>query len=205
METIIQLIQDYGIPAVFILITLEYACLPVPSEVVLPLSGAVAVGAGVRYPVIVLVATVAGLLGSFICYCIGRFGGVAVMHRLLARFPKMKPGIDYSQRQFNKYALLSVGVGRIIPLCRTYISFVAGLGRQNPLSFALSSTAGILVWNSILIGVGYYFSENWQSVLAYYEDYKIVVVILAVLAVAVFGGYKYYKYSKAKKENGAGQ
>ncbi len=199
METIMQLIQEYGLPAVFILITLEYACLPVPSEIVLPFAGAVAVGAGVGFPVILLLATAAGLVGSFICYLIGRYGGVAVMHKLVTRFPKMKPGLDYAQRQFDKYALLSVGLGRVIPLCRTYISFIAGLGRQNPVAFALSSLAGIVVWNSVLVGVGYYFSENWQTIITYYEEYKLIVIILAGLALVAFGGYKYYKYAKAKK------
>ncbi len=193
-----EIIRDYGMPAVFVLITLEYACLPVPSEIVLPFAGAVAVGAGVGFPVILLVATIAGLLGSFICYAIGRYGGVKVVHKLVTRFPKMKPGLDYSQKQFDRFALLSVGAGRVIPLCRTYISFIAGLGRQNPIAFAVSSTVGIVVWNSVLVGVGYYFSENWQMIIRYYEDYKIVVIILAGLALITFGGYKYYKYSKAK-------
>lgn len=200
-----QIVQDYGLPAVFLLIMLEYACLPVPSEVVLPFAGAVAVGAGVDFPVILLIATAAGLIGSFICYAIGRFGGVAVIHKLITRFPKMKPGLEYSQRQFDKYALLSVGLGRVIPLCRTYISFIAGLGRQNPVAFALSSAAGIVVWNSVLVGAGYLFSENWQVVIAYYEDYKIAVIILVGLALIGFGGYKYYKYAKAKKKDTEGK
>ncbi|MFA9379593.1 MAG: DedA family protein [Acetanaerobacterium sp.] len=198
MDAIMNLIRDYGMPAVFVLITLEYACFPLPSEIVLPFAGAVAVGAGVSFPTILLLATAGGLIGSFICYAIGRFGGVAVMHWLVGRFPKMKRGLDYSQRQFDRYALLSVGVGRVIPLCRTYISFVAGLARQNPLAFALSSGVGIVVWNSVLLGIGYFFSDNWEMIIQYYNDYKIVVILLLGAALVVFGGYRYYRYSKAK-------
>ncbi|MBP3909688.1 MAG: DedA family protein, partial [Turicibacter sp.] len=78
MEWIIDFITQYGLIAMFLFIALEYACLPLPSEVVLPLSGAMAVSSGRPLVLVIIISVVAGLLGSMICYSIGYSGGNAV-------------------------------------------------------------------------------------------------------------------------------
>ena len=73
-----------------------------------------------------------------------------------------------------------------MPLCRTYISFVAGLAQQNIALFSAASAAGIGVWNAILVGLGYLLSANWQIVMVYYNKYKVFMLLGAVLAVAAY-------------------
>jgi len=76
---IFEIISRYGLIAVFIIIALEYACFPLPSEIVLPFAGAYAASQGIPFLVILLISALAGLLGSLICYLVGRIGGNALL------------------------------------------------------------------------------------------------------------------------------
>ena len=183
-DYLVNLVQQYGLIAIFLIVMLEYACLPLPSEVVLPLSGAVAAQGEFSFLTVLTVSVAAGIAGSMLCYYVGRWGGAPLLNRLLRRFPGMQKGVEASRKRFERYAILSVCLCRVIPLCRTYISLVAGLSGQHKGIFAAASAAGILVWNAVLVGLGYFFSQNWEQVLAYYDRYKLLVIILAVAAAA---------------------
>ena len=185
-EYITNVIENYGLIAIFLVIALEYACFPVPSELVLPLSGAVAAQGKFNFLAVYLLSILAGLVGSYICYAIGRYGGVPLLRKIEARFPKFGGGILIAKEKFEKYSTLSVGLCRVVPLCRTYISFVAGLAQQNIALFSVASAAGIGVWNAILVGLGYLLSANWQIVMVYYNKYKVFMLLGAVLAVAAY-------------------
>ena len=93
MEWIIDFIAQYGLIAMFLFIACEYACLPLPSEVVLPLSGAMAVSSGRPLLLVIFISVVAGLLGSMICYSIGYSGGSRVLEFMKHRYPSTKRGI----------------------------------------------------------------------------------------------------------------
>ncbi|MBR3294742.1 MAG: DedA family protein [Clostridia bacterium] len=199
VDYIIKAIDNYGLIAITLVITLEYACFPVPSEIVLPLSGAVAAQGSFSFLAVYLLSILAGLAGSYICYCIGRFGGVPLLKKLENRFPKFHAGIQFAKEKFEKYSTLSVGFGRVIPLCRTYISFVAGLAEQNILIFTAASAAGIGIWNAILVGLGYLLSSNWQIVAQYYDKFKWVMLFGAILLVVAYILLKRY-FNKKEDE-----
>ncbi|MGI5895850.1 MAG: DedA family protein [Oscillospiraceae bacterium] len=186
MEFIMQTIQDYGLIAVFVLILLEYACFPLPSEVVLPFSGAVASQSGWSFLSILLFSILAGVLGALVCYLIGYFGGYPLVEKIKKKFPKSRKGLEASQQKYEKYAVLSVGLGRLIPLCRTYISFIAGISRQNLGSYLVSTAVGVAIWNSVLIGLGFLFAENWNIVTEYYNEYKLVLIPVLVVVAGFF-------------------
>ncbi len=185
-EYIINAIQDYGLLAMALIITLEYACFPLPSELVLPLSGAVAAQGSFSFVSVLLLSIAGGIIGSYICYFIGRYGGVPLIDKLSRRFPGLKRGIDSAKVKFDKYSTFSVGICRVIPLCRTYVSFVAGISKQSLAMFTLASSIGITLWNTVLVGLGFMLSKNWMIVMEYYEKYKIGMLILIALAVAAY-------------------
>lgn len=152
----ISALEQYGLLGIFLVIALEYACLPMPSEVLLPLSGLAAAAAGIPLALVVAVSVLAGLLGSAACYAIGAIGGRPLLNRMLRRFPKALAALESTSRWQADTGGLSVMVARVIPFCRTWISFAAGLARQPFGWFALYSSIGIIVWNSLLIFSGYY-------------------------------------------------
>ena len=184
MEQITAIVGEYGLLAIFIMIALEYACFPMPSEVLLPLAGAIAWQGGLGFFPVLLCSVLAGVTGSYLCYGIGMYGGRALINGMIRKFPRTEKGLVAAQKKFDSCSVLSVAVCRVIPLCRTYISFIAGMGRQNPLIFGLSSLSGIVVWNTVLIGLGYIFSDHWKDISVYYGQYKTVIFLLIGLILA---------------------
>lgn len=175
MSSLTNLIYEHGLLAMFLIILLEYGCFPVSSEIVLPFSGAVASLQGIPFFVILPVSVAAGLIGTSLCYAIGRYGGVHLLNGLVKKFPKTKKGIDSSYEKFDRYGSFAVCFLRVIPLCRTYIAFIAGAVKQHYLVFLLSSAVGITIWNTLLLGLGYFLRENWKLAGAYYEEYKLIL------------------------------
>ncbi|BCN31999.1 DedA family protein [Anaeromicropila herbilytica] len=197
MQSIIDLIYEYGLPSMFVIILLEYACFPVSSEIVLPFSGAIASTQNIRFTVILFASVIAGILGTCICYSIGRYGGSPILERIKRKFPKSKKPIDTSLEKFNQYGSFAVCFGRVIPLCRTYIAFVAGAAKQNIITFLVSSLIGITVWNTILIGLGYTLRENWSNVGSYYHEYKAIFIpLIAFLIIILILRKKFFKKIK---------
>ena len=201
MEFVMNAIDSYGLIAVFVLILLEYACFPLPSEVVLPFSGAIASQSDWTFLAILGFSVLAGVLGALACYLIGYFGGYPLVKKIKKKFPKMKKGLDASQKKYEKYAVMSVCVGRLIPLCRTYISFIAGISRQNFLSYLGATAIGVTIWNSVLIGLGYIFAENWNIVTGYYNEYKTILIPVLALLVVFLIFRRFWKRKKGKNSS----
>lgn len=199
MDYITDIISQYGLIAIFIIILLEYACFPIASEIVLPFAGALAVQGNISFVLVLLTSVVAGILGSLICYCIGRFGGEPLIEKITRKFPKTRKGLQASYHNFNKYASFAVGITRLIPLCRTYISFIAGACKQTITSFVVSSTIGIVVWNVVLVGLGYALGHNWEIVLIYYDKFKWIILPTVFVLAAAFVIIMVIRWKKSGK------
>lgn len=186
MNMLTNLVYRYGLFAVFFLIMIEYACFPVSSEIVLPFSGAVASVQEINFILLLPVSILAGLIGTSVCYFIGKIGGEALIEKIIRRFPKTQKAVEDSYEKFNKFGLLAVCLGRLIPLCRTYIAFVAGALGLNYLKFLFASSIGITIWNTVLLGIGYLFHENWSNISYYYKDYKQVILLFLLFVFLIW-------------------
>lgn len=203
MSLITNLIYEYGLIAMFIIILLEYACFPVSSEIVLPFSGAVASINHTNFFVILSLSILAGLIGTGICYTIGWFGGGAIISAITRKFPKSKKGIDSAYDKFNMHGAATVCIGRVIPLIRTYIALVAGAAKLSPLTYFGASAVGISIWNTLLIGLGYILRENYKKVGEYYIRYKHNLIPVAlIMAILLFVNYLRNKQKKGNKKAG---
>jgi len=185
METLLSLFDRYGIFAMILIIFLEYACFPISSELVLPFSGAVARAENVSFFLLLPLSVLAGLLGTGLCYLAGHIGGEAILTKLIKRFPKTEKAINASRAKFTKYGAGAVCIGRVIPLCRTYIAFVAGAVGQSPSVYFPYSLLGITIWNSALLSFGYFLQDNWGAVSGYYARYKqyFIPVLMGIVIV----------------------
>ena len=172
MSIIESLIDPYGLPALFLLILLEYACFPVSSELVLPLAGLLGSRQNMPFVVLVLLSTAAGLIGTFLTYLAGRLGGSPLLERAMKRFPTLEKPILASYRIFGNHGGIAVFLSRLVPLCRTYIGFVAGAVKQSLVSYLVCSAVGILFWNTLLTGIGYYFYQYRGVLLHSFVQYK---------------------------------
>ncbi|MDI9508859.1 MAG: DedA family protein [Bacillota bacterium] len=197
MDFLSGLIYNYGLIAMFLIIMLEYACFPVSSEIVLPLSGAIASINNTHFLVILPLSIIAGLIGTGICYTVGWFGGGVIINGIKKRFPKSEKSINASYDKFNKNGASAVCIGRVIPLVRTYIALIAGSAKLKPSTYFPASFLGITIWNTLLIGLGYSLRENYSRVASYYERYKHNLMPIFI----VFTGFLIIRsiYNKKRK------
>jgi membrane protein DedA with SNARE-associated domain len=185
-------IGTYGYFAIFILMVAESACIPIPSELTMPLGGAMAAGAaeGVHLSLALVTAVgVAGnLVGSYIAWTVGRYGGQGAW-RGLTRFAAGSNGTARAQRWFDKYGARSVFIGRLLPVVRTFISLPAGFARIAPVRFGLYTVAGCIPWITALTVAGYVAGVNWHRVTGLVQQASYVVgavTVLLVVAVVIF-------------------
>ncbi len=185
MESLITLFHKYGFFGLCLVILLEYACFPISSEIVLPFCGAFAKSCDISFFLLIPGSVLAGLIGTSFCYFIGRIGGARVLNLLKTRFPKTRKGIEASEQKMERYGAYAVCFGRVIPLCRTYIAFIAGSVKQPFGQYLTYSCLGITVWNCILISLGYLLQSNWNAVQRYYQEYKLLLIITAVIVLSL--------------------
>jgi membrane protein DedA with SNARE-associated domain len=177
-------VSSWGYLGIFGLMLLESSSLPVPSEVVLPFAGYLVSIGQLNFGLTVLVATVAAIAGSLIDYFIGLkgFQGLAE-HKVLGRVIFSTAQLETAGRWFKKYGSFMIFIARLIPGLRTIISFPAGAARMPLPKFAAFTTAGCLLWNGVLIYVGYYLGSNWREVAAVSQ--YIIVGVIATFAVLI--------------------
>lgn len=180
-------IGAYGYLAILLLMIAESACIPVPSELTMPLGGALAAGAvaGVHLSIVPVIAVgVAGnLVGSYIAWAAGLYGG----RSLVRRSPRIlggPRGVERAQRWFDRYGGRAVFFGRLLPAIRTFISLPAGFARMPALRFGLYTVAGCVPWITGLALAGYATGANWQHVDSVLRGPTYVVAGIVALLVA---------------------
>jgi membrane protein DedA with SNARE-associated domain len=178
-------VSSWGYPGIFGLMILESSSLPVPSEVILPFSGFLVSEGRLNFWITLTVATVAALAGSLIDYYIGYKGIEALTRRkVLGRVLLSMDQLTYAGKWFNKYGSWAIFLGRLVPGIRTLISFPAGAAKMPLAKFLAFTAAGCILWNSILIYVGYYLGNNWTEV-AGVSHYILIAVVAALVAIFV--------------------
>lgn len=185
MEELLSFISTYKLIAITLIIFLEYACFPVSSEIVLPFSGAVCAMEDTPFIFLLVLSTIAGITGTLVCYALGRFGGNIILNCITGKFPKTKPGIESSRQKFENLGGMSVFFARMIPLCRTYIAFIAGAAVLPLKTYIIYSAGGIIIWNCILTGIGYLLGDNWHIAATFYSCYKNIIIPVALLITVV--------------------
>ncbi len=186
MWNVTAIVSSWGYVAVFFLMLLESSSLPIPSEVVLPFAGYLVVGGQLNFWIALLVATLAGIMGSLVDYYIGLKGAhVLVEHRVLGKVFFTKNQLDVAAGWFNKYGAVMVLFSRLVPGFRTLVSFPAGAVKMPLAKFIAYTTAGCLMWNALLIYVGVFLGERWREVAAV-SHYLIIGAVAAMLVIVVF-------------------
>lgn len=177
----IEFLYKYGIYSAFVIVMLEYACFPIPSEVVLPWVGSMVVICDYSFVYVWFVCNLAGLCGCLICYFIGSILGGKIEKKC-----KDKKWYINTLTYFEKKHNLAICFGRLIPIYRTYISLVSGIKKHSLIKFCLFSFIGICIWNFSLIYLGYYFYNNLDKVGDFYNNYKIICLSVISILICIF-------------------
>ncbi|MFE5715606.1 DedA family protein [Streptomyces sp. NPDC056501] len=181
------LVDTMGGPGAGLAIALENLFPPLPSEVILPLTG-FAAGQGVISLASALFWTTLGsVVGAVALYWIGALFGRRRMHALWARLPLVKVSdLERTEAWFARHGTKAVLLGRMVPIFRSLISVPAGVERMPLPVFLLLTTVGSLVWNSVLVLAGYWLGDRWDLVEGYVGVLSKVVLVLALVALAAY-------------------
>jgi membrane protein DedA with SNARE-associated domain len=175
-----------GYPGIAGVMVLETVFPPIPSEIVLPLAGYEVQRGGLSFVGVVLVATLGSLIGAYVLYALGRWGGRPAVLRFGRVLRVGERELDRADRWFGRWGDRVVLVGRIVPLARSVVSIPAGTMRMPLLRFTVLTGLGSLLWNLVLVGAGYQLGARWEEVSRLVSRYSTVVY--GVFAVALVAG-----------------
>jgi membrane protein DedA with SNARE-associated domain len=181
-----QFVAAYGLLAVFVLMLVESCGIPFPSEVIMPTAEVLAATGHINLIAAIVAGAAANLVGSLIAYFLaarfgepfllgpGRYIGIRRHH------------LEMADGWFQRWGLIAVLVGRVLPAVRTYISFPAGLARVDLARFSILTFAGALPWCAALALVGYELGQNYERISGPIGKIAIAVAALVALVVIVW-------------------
>jgi membrane protein DedA with SNARE-associated domain len=195
----LNVISSLGYSGVFFLMFLENTSLPIPSEVVLPFSGYLAAQGNMNLWLVILISTVAGILGAAVDYYIGFFLGLEGVKRK-RYIPIRKEHLESAAKWFNKYGALAVLGSRVIPGFRTVISFPAGIMHMNLTKFLSLTAIGCLLWDVALAYAGFYAGSHLQATISAVRYLSIAAIIAVPAAIALW-----YLVNRRRRKKQTGQ
>jgi membrane protein DedA with SNARE-associated domain len=189
-QFVLNLVSSGGLIAIFVLMAAESAGIPISSEIVVPLGGALASGTLVgtvhlNFVGVVAASSFGNLVGSLIAYLIVRRYGERVIMGPGRRLGLHAGHLRLAHRVFDRWGLVAVFAGRLLPVVRTYISFPAGLSEIKTFPFALATIAGAIPWNLGLAFAGLKLGESYEKVEQTLGRFTIAIAIAVVILVLV--------------------
>lgn len=179
---IISLISSLGYLGIFVLMILESALIPVPSEIIMPFSGFLVQENKLDFTATILAGSIGNLVGSILTYYLGK---KIKRERILkyGRFVFMREShIAFAEQLFQRHGSVISFVGRLLPAVRTYVSLPAGIGNIQFKKFVVFTFFGSLIWNTMLVYIGMQLGNNWKNI----DMYSPILDGIAIIVVVVF-------------------
>ncbi|MCP4230686.1 MAG: DedA family protein [bacterium] len=197
-----DVIETMGYWGVVLLMAIESACIPLPSEIIMPFAGIIVAKGGMNLWMAGLAGAFGCLLGSIVAYAVGYWGGRPFVEKYGKYILISESELAWADRWFDKWGLWAVFISRLLPIIRTFISLPAGIGKVKFIPFCILSFVGSFPWCLGLAYVGLILGENSDIVLKYLHKFDIVIAILIVVGVGVWL-YKHFKDAAKKKKEAA--
>ncbi|MEA2458925.1 MAG: hypothetical protein QOC95_1897 [Thermoleophilaceae bacterium] len=200
----VDVVDALGLAGVFVLMVLESACIPVPSEATMLFAGFNVSDGHYSLFAAVAVGSVANLIGSWIAYAIGYYGRVDVLEKHGRKLHIKKSHLQWADRWFEKHGDATVFFSRMLPIIRTFISLPAGVARMPFWRFSLLTFAGCLPWVFLLAFIGKQAGDNWDSWKdkLHYVDYAVVALVVVGIVYLVVRGRRRRGGGEAAAEAG---
>ncbi|MCU0852923.1 MAG: DedA family protein [Thermoplasmata archaeon] len=196
VDFILDLISSWGYPGIFFLMALESACMPIPSEVVMPFAGYLAYQGEMDFWTIVVVGSLGCTFGSIIAYVAGYYAGRPLILKYGKYFLITEKHLVQAEEWFKKWGPKATFIARLLPVIRTVISLPAGVAKMDFKKFALYSFVGSVPWNFMLAYAGYVLGAEWESIETYYREFEILLAVVGVCAVVFY----FWHLRKSKDE-----
>ncbi len=192
---IIETISSLGYSGIILTMGIESACIPLPSEIIMPFSGYLVYTGRFN----LLWVSVAGAFGCVLGSLAAYWAGIILGRPFIEKYGKYilisHRDLDTADRWFKRYGDWAIFFSRLLPVIRTFISLPAGIARMNFPKFILYTFLGSLPWCFALAFVGKILGENWQNIRTYFRGADIIIVIVIILGIAFFI-YRHLNFKK---------
>jgi len=190
-------------PGVVILMAVESACIPFPSELIMPLAGWMLINEKALPVSYVLVAGAYGglgnTIGSIIAYVVGMWAGRPLLNKYGRYILISQHALALVERWFSRSGSWTVFVSRLLPIVRTYISLPAGIARMNIIKFIIYTFVGSFIWSAGLAYGGYLMGEHWEQLRDAMRPFDPVFIAIIIALIALYI-YRHLKHVKTKSE-----
>ena len=197
---IVETISAMGYSGIVLLMAIESACIPLPSEIIMPFSGYLVSRGEMTLWGVSLAGAFGCVVGSLVAYWAGMYGGRPFIEKYGRYILLSRHDLDIADRWFAKYGEIIVFVSRLLPAIRTFIAFPAGVARMNLTRFCIYTFAGSLPWCLGLAYVGQKLGEQWDkddTLKTWFHRFDFVIGIVGVLAVG-WWIWRHIKHSRAE-------
>lgn len=177
------LINTLGVWGIFITMTLESMCIPLPSEVIMLFGGFLVFKGSLNFTMVVIAGILGNVLGSIIAYAVGKYGGRAFLMKYGKYILFNRHHLEKSEKFFDRFGSWATFFGRVLPVIRTFISLPAGIAHMNFKKFILFTLLGCIPWNIMLTYVGVKLGQHWEVAQPYMKPLTIVGALIVVIAV----------------------
>jgi len=193
-----------GWPGVIFLMAIESACIPFPSEIIMPLAGWMLIkdqGLGTSYLLLAgFYGALGNVIGSLVAYYVGAYGGRPLVEKYGRYVLIAHHDLDRADRWFQKYGDWAVFFSRLLPVVRTFISFPAGIARMPVKKFIAYSFLGSFPWSLGLAYGGYVLGEHWEQLRTWMRPFDIPIILAILILVGLFL-YRHIKRVQPSREN----
>ena len=183
-QVFLSFIDSYGYFAVAILMAMENACIPIPSELILGFAGYLIFAERMTFTGAMIAGMIGGMFGSIFAYAVGHSKGRKFVDKYGKYFLIKKSHVDMAQRWFDKYGIRAVFFSRMLPVVRTFISLPAGFARVNLKQFLFYTFAGSLPWTALILCAGMMLGESWKYLLEIGHEASILFVVVCIVIIA---------------------
>ncbi|MBS1814285.1 MAG: DedA family protein [Acidobacteria bacterium] len=180
-----HIIATIGYPGVALLMAIESACIPLPSEIIMPFAGYVAYQGHMNIWIAATAGAIGCNIGSFVAYWIGAYGGRPLVERYGRYVLMSRKDLDRVDHYFQKYGSITVLLGRLLPVVRTFIALPAGIARMPQLRFHIYTFIGSWPWCFALAYAGLKAGESWDApdstlkLILHKADAAIILLLVA--------------------------
>ena len=180
---VITVISRFDYLGIALLMGIESACIPLPSEIIMPFSGYLVYQGTLQLWAVSLAGAVGCVLGSLVAYWVGAVGGRPLIEQYGKYVLISHRDLDLADRWFQRHGDITIFIGRLLPVIRTFIAFPAGVARMSLWRFCLYTFLGSLIWSWALAWVGVKLGENWNSLGVYFHRFDTLIGAVILLAI----------------------
>jgi membrane protein DedA with SNARE-associated domain len=182
---VVLVLSSIGLPGLFALMAVEsFGIPPLPSEVILPFAGFLVVQGTLSFGSTIAVAVAGGLAGSFAAYAVGRWGRHLLVDLGVGPIRLEASHLERMDRFFQRRGEVTVGLARLAPVIRSYISYPAGTARMSPTRFGIYTVLGSIPFTVAFVYAGMLLGERWNELSGYLRWFDYAAAVVVVLAVA---------------------